>query len=451
MLSPESGALRTFTAGRDFPGGTVFTVYADLEENLWLSTDAGLIHFDGERFRVIDKKRGLPVGKVFDYVEDDRGWAWMSTGSGILRAEKNHLLRFLDGDDTELRIDAFDQEDGMTHRQCTGARSVLKTSDGRIWFPTNEGITIVDPVDVEFNVGEPPVAIERFEVDGTVIGAQAADAYAERSVDPGPHRYVFDFAVLSYRNPAKNRARYRLLGYNDQWTEVTDERRAVYTNLPHGRYVFEVIGADATGPWNERGAWVAFSVRPFFHETLVFRAAVVLFFVLLLAELYRRRINKIEARHEKIRRVAEERRVLLDQLQARNDEIDRYLNLFAHDLKNPLVTIRSFAGMAQKDIEDEKLDRATRDIVQVYGAADQLNQLLDDLLMLAEVGRARVTSSVLDLDAMARAAIEEHSKSLIERGVTVEILEKLPQAVGVRRQIAEVFRRALRERAQILW
>jgi hypothetical protein len=50
--------------------------------------------------------------------------------------------------------------------------------------------------------------------------------------------------------PERVRFRYKLDGFDRDWSESTDNREAVYTNLDAGGYVFRVISSNSQGVWN---------------------------------------------------------------------------------------------------------------------------------------------------------------------------------------------------------
>ena len=73
---------------------------------------------------------------------------------------------------------------------------------------------------------------------------------------------AFDFVALDFVSADKNQFRYRLRGHDDAWVEETRFRRAVYSNLSSGDYVFEVLGANNDGVWSQEPAAIAVTVIP---------------------------------------------------------------------------------------------------------------------------------------------------------------------------------------------
>ena len=72
----------------------------------------------------------------------------------------------------------------------------------------------------------------------------------------------FSFAALDYTAPERNRFRYKLEGFDDDWVEAGTRHEATYTNLDPGRYRFQVQASNHDGYWNQAGASIDLVVRP---------------------------------------------------------------------------------------------------------------------------------------------------------------------------------------------
>ena len=97
----------------------------------------------------------------------------------------------------------------------------------------------------------------------------------------------FEFTSLNYRAPEKNRYRYLLEGFDDDWTEVGADRRFVtYTNLDPGEYSFRVLGSNNDGVWNEEGASITITITPPWWETWWFRGSLIALVIFAIASVY---------------------------------------------------------------------------------------------------------------------------------------------------------------------
>ena len=155
--------------------------------------------------------------------------------------------------------------------QAAGCR----TGDGRLWFASNKGLVHVDPAAIQINPLAPPVAIESWHVDGQPVVPAGAKA-GPVSLPPEHQRLEFQFTALSLAASGKNLFKYRMHGLDENWIDAGTKRSAFYSHLPAGQYRFQVIACNNDRVWNNDGASVSFTVRPFYWHTWWFRGAVVL-------------------------------------------------------------------------------------------------------------------------------------------------------------------------------
>lgn len=139
------------------------------------------------------------------------------------------------------------------------------------------------------------------------------------------------------------------------------------------------------------------------------------------------------------RRVAEEgRRLLIQELEAKNAELERFTYTASHDLKSPLLTIQGFSGRLVDDARAGQLERVAADVSRIRTAAARMGRLLDDLLELSRIGRVVNPSERLDLREVALDAVGALDEAIREAGAQVTV-EPLPRATADRTRIVEVF------------
>ncbi|MEI7527508.1 MAG: ATP-binding protein [Elusimicrobiota bacterium] len=127
------------------------------------------------------------------------------------------------------------------------------------------------------------------------------------------------------------------------------------------------------------------------------------------------------------------------ELQEKNAEMERFLYTVFHDLKSPVVTVKTFAGYLEQDLADTKGERVAKDILFIRAAADKMEHLLDDLVKLSRIGRvaeppARVTLGELTGEALAAVA-----GKLAERGVRTRVGDDTVALYGDRLRLAEIW------------
>ena len=128
-----------------------------------------------------------------------------------------------------------------------------------------------------------------------------------------------------------------------------------------------------------------------------------------------------------------------EELQAKNDELTRFTYTISHDLKSPLVTIRTFLGYLEQDIRKPDVAIVDKDLAYIRNAADKVSKLLDELLELARIGR-RVNPLVeVPLQEVVKEALDLVAGRIAERGVTVKVTKEPIQLFGDRLRLVEVF------------
>ena len=209
----------------------------------------------------MNRANGLPSDVVLEIVEDEERHLWLATGAGIVRIERRQLEMVADNPAHQIRYRVYDKSDGLAGLSVRFAnRGALRAGDGRLWFVTGRGLTIVDPR----TLGARPPAEVRVDVaiaDGDRVGP------TQQTLPAGTTRLQIDYTVPSLTSPSKTRFRYRLEGFDTDWIPADASRQAHYTNLPPQSYRFQVVANNDEGTWNLPGAAWDFSIRPMFYQT----------------------------------------------------------------------------------------------------------------------------------------------------------------------------------------
>ncbi len=129
----------------------------------------------------------------------------------------------------------------------------------------------------------------------------------------------------------------------------------------------------------------------------------------------------------------------LKDLSEKNAELERFLYTASHDLKSPVVTVRSFLGYLEKDLADGNAARAAADIGFIRGAADKMAELLDDLLGISRIGRIISPPALVTLQVLADEALAAVAGKLSERGVRTQVAGGTAALLGDRLRLAEIW------------
>lgn len=333
----SASGIRSFSSREIFPAGEVFSFLEQDDGVVWLGTDSGLLRWENERFRSYGRAEGLPQNAVFSINEDRRGQLYLSTNAGLVRIRRADL----DASDP-LKFDLYTREDGLAGTQINGSSqpSSWRSRNGQLWLPTARGVSVLDlgrrP---ERSRGVVPVAIETVRVDGE---QQSLDAV---QVPPGKRRIRMEFAGLSYQKTNKLLYRYRLIGFDTEWSPPQSESSVEFTNLRPGAYRLEVQ-AGQDGFEGSPTATLAFDVRPRFWQNLWFLPLVGMVLLLLGCALHLLRLRAVHSRSRKLELQVEERTA---ELTARNEALERADKDKSALLSTIQLQAQAFARQARED------------------------------------------------------------------------------------------------------
>ncbi len=126
-------------------------------------------------------------------------------------------------------------------------------------------------------------------------------------------------------------------------------------------------------------------------------------------------------------RAEEQRETLIHELEQKNAELERFTYTISHDLKSPLITIRGFASLLERDFQTGNFDTVKRDTERINSAAATMQTLLNDVLELSRVGRVINPPSTVSFETIAKEAVDLLAGPVTERGVEIDIAPGLPE------------------------
>lgn len=280
----KDGKLTSWTENEGLPSRTVRALYEDREGTLWIgSYDGGLARFKDGKFTRYNTKTGLPNDGAFQILEDDNRHFWISSNRGIYRVNKDELNEFADGRRANVSAVAYGKSDGMLNAECNGGRSPagIRARDGRLWFPTQDGVAVIDPQNIKTNSQPPPVVIETIKIDNRSVANETWESAVRDSrfaiqIRPGQDNFEIEYTALSFINSANLRFKYKLEGLDHDWVEAGTRRTANFSHVQPGDYTFTVIAANSDGVWNTEGKSVRITVLPPFYRTWWFLILIAL-------------------------------------------------------------------------------------------------------------------------------------------------------------------------------
>ncbi|MDA1015404.1 MAG: PAS domain S-box protein [Planctomycetota bacterium] len=128
------------------------------------------------------------------------------------------------------------------------------------------------------------------------------------------------------------------------------------------------------------------------------------------------------------RRKAEDRRRRAEEeVRLKNRDLETLLYVISHDLREPLRAIDNFSRIVKESYENVIDAKGSDFLTRIYRAAQRMDRLLDDVLMLSRAQRIEHSKNDVDLGDVARDVVKQLEVRIEETNARVTIAEGLPR------------------------
>jgi signal transduction histidine kinase len=242
----------------------IWAILPEANGALWLGTRGnGLVRIRDGKITRLTTRDGLLSNSIYQILDDGHGRLWMSTPAGIFSTSRRELDAVADGRTGPIAMVPYGSGEGMESSQMNGGiqSAGCIAASGDIWFPSVKGAVRIDPKELHLEPAA-PVLIESFQ-----IGDESMPISSHMQIPPGDEKVEIAYTSPTLRSPDRITYKYRLEGFDKQWLAAPKRRTASYTNLPPGRYTFQVMARDGAAPDHVTEASLAFTWEPFFYQT----------------------------------------------------------------------------------------------------------------------------------------------------------------------------------------
>ncbi len=325
-MDPRNGRFSYFRSDPQdtvsLSGDFVNGVHEDRLNRIWATTTNGLCCLlKDNRFFRFHIRHGLPSETLYGILEDSAGDLWISSIKGI-----SHVTLGGPADRPTIQCTNYTPRDGLQGEQF-GQWAYFKDRSGSMYFGGVNGFNRFHPRDIRMNPVPPAVLINDFQLSFKSCSfldpssPLLKPAYLTDAIRVS-HRestLTFGFVGVSYTRPEDNRYSYKLENFDREWLQVGTDRKATYTNLNPGRYVFRVRASNNDGIWNETGASMRLTITPPFWKRIWFFLLVTISGLAGTVALYKWRIRSMETNRARLETEISQRTV---EIQAKTAEIE---------------------------------------------------------------------------------------------------------------------------------
>jgi signal transduction histidine kinase/ligand-binding sensor domain-containing protein/CheY-like chemotaxis protein len=414
----------------------VYDVYEDSRGFIWAGTTDGLNMYDKKTnsFKIFRQEEGLPSNTILTIIEDNNRNLWMSTTNGLSN------LVVTEGRTSgtyNFRFKNYDVNDGLQGNEFN-QKAVFKTSSGELLFGGPNGFNLFDPDDIKAININSDIVFTDFQIFNKSITSE--DIINGKKILTGSitftdtitlsykeNVFTIEFADLNFLHPERRLYNYKLENFNKEWL-LTDgrNRKATYTNLDPGTYIFRVKTTNTDGTWVNKEALLTINIMPPWWQTLVFKILILVAVISLSALFYynlkmrwkkqqkvlENEVNKrtyelseaytllekrqkeistqnkeLETHRNRLEELVTERTAELEKALLKAEESDRLKSAFlanmSHEIRTPLNAIVGFSSLLKNENITKKQIQEYIDTINTN--SDSLLILINDILDLSRI------------------------------------------------------------------
>ncbi len=342
---------------------SVNCIYEDDNQNYWIGTEGQGLYFYNSVNKQITKygiAQGLPNEVIYTILPDDNNHIWLSTNKGISRFNLQ-----------TKEIKNFDESDGLQGNEFNYG-AYLKTTKGELIFGGTNGLNYFNPNDIVENNFIPVVDIHTIRINNKPF-LKITDSIKEIELEYNQNDFNIDFVALSYSQPNKNNYAYKLIGFDNNWNHIGNNKIATYTNLDAGNYTFQVIASNNNGLWNEKGDSIQIIILPAPWLTWWAYLIYLIIFGLLFYYFRLLALTRIKERNE-----LKQEKLNKEKLEEVNKLKLKLFKNISHDFRTPLTLIAAPLDQLIKQKIDSKFVK--RNLETIQRNTNILLQLINELL-----------------------------------------------------------------------
>jgi signal transduction histidine kinase len=395
------------------------------------SNEFGLCYFDDKSnvYTRVGTEIGINDLHVKAIIEDIKNNIWIISEQKIIKTND----RF----DSQSAYTIYDGLNfGIEHLAATynpiSEKIYWGGQEGIQYLNTNELVvdsTINDVVITDFRILEKPISLNNKILNGKSI------SYTDSiTLSNNENIITIDFSSMNYFDQNESRFSYKLEGVNAEWITVPFTQNSVtYSNLSPGEYDFLIKASNSHGTWSDKMTSLHISITPPFWRTSLFRFIVIAFIIAIIWGYIKLREFNYLKEKRKLETIVSERtteivekneklEIQTEELLKANDVKNKFFNIIAHDLKNPVSSIVQLIELEKENFNVFTREQQLEIIHSASNSANSALELLEDLLLWARSQTNKITYQFeqLNINNLAKSEINNMFQQAVNKQITIK-------------------------------
>ena len=369
----------------------IYTVFEDIRGQIYIGTNGkGLFIMDPSDKKVSKLKTNnlLINADVYGITEDNQENIWFTTDVGVFQYNKK----------TQETI-RHTIEDGLPGNQFI-PNSIISTKTDYILFGTSNGFGYIKPDLITTNKVIPEVFLTQFQINNTPyssisdtkINTKIIGEIKDIELKYNQNTLSFNVASNNFIKSHKNKFKYRLLNYNDEWIEIEKGNTITYTKIPPGKYTLEVHGSNNDNIWSDIPLSIDININyPIWLKWYAF------IFYLIIVQLVVYLIIREALTQLKLKKQLIKERYNTEAQEFIYTEKTRFFTNISHEIRTPLTLIMSpLENLLKKFKYDEN---TTQQLITIKRNSSRLLRLTNQILdyRLLEVNKLKANFQKINI------------------------------------------------------
>lgn len=240
FLIKNGKIVKSYSTEDGLAGNVIFKISSIVDNEIWICTGTGVTRLKDNKFTNFNASCGFGSDSVFQVLLDNTGNVWCTSNKGIFTVKLEELEAYADGKKSRVSSRFYGKSDGIISGGVTSTSRSIIDNNGCIWFTLIDGITKFDSQRTMKNKQEPIVHIQSVMVDTASFNPDGKNIV----LSPSNRRLSIKYTGLSFVSSEQVQFKYKLEGFDKDFSDWTFVRNVSYTNLKPGNYKFMVLAKN---------------------------------------------------------------------------------------------------------------------------------------------------------------------------------------------------------------